>query len=693
LPQQRITRSHQYRVAERGRATIIALLAAAPMLMVTQVGALTAEAVGVVAMFVDVLAATAIVQHADPAPVDQFANSVSISGDTMIAGAHANDGPVNSGAAYIFERDAGGPDNWGQVAKLIASDASQKDQFGIAVAVDGNTAVVGAFAWDKDDANDDNKGAVYIFQRDLVDPNVWVEVQMIPGPVANRANFGGHVAIDGNTIAVGAFKDFGGGSVTVYDRDPVDPNLWNFRTKITPPLGSTQFGIDVAISGDTLLVAQLTNQSAHFFERDQGGIADSWGLSQTVTGGPRYGWSADVDGDTAVVGAPGIADPTGVLLNVGAVYLLERNGAGGWVPHPTLLRAGNGLQGDQLGIDVSVSGDFVVAGAFSADLQRMNAGTAYVFSRDDGGVSNWGEVLYLFPVLPGFPPGDPAGTKNFFFGKATAISGARVVVGAPFNPRVVGTAGFAYVYDLTVPDPVAPGYVLDGLGGLHPGGGAAPMSPATPYFGFDIAVDLELAATGFYVLDGFGGVHAGGGALPLSPPTPYFGFNVAADLELAVVGFYVLDGFGGVYAGGGAPMLVPPTPYFGFDVARDLELATIGYYVLDGWGGVHPGGGAPILIPGSLYFGFDLAVDMELASTGYYVLDSWGGVHVGAGAPLLTPPTPYFGFDVARDMELVSTGYYVLDGFGGVHAGGGAPAMFPSTAFWGFDVARDLELQ
>ena len=55
-------------------------------------------------------------------------------------------------------------------------------------------------------------------------------------------------------------------------------------------------------------------------------------------------------------------------------------------------------------------------------------------------------------------------------------------------------------------------YVLDAYGGIHAGGGAPVLSPATPYFGFDVAVDMEFAATvGFYVLDAYGGVHAGGG--------------------------------------------------------------------------------------------------------------------------------------------------------------------------------------
>jgi len=198
---------------------------------------------------------------------------------------------------------------------------------------------------------------------------------------------------------------------------------------------------------------------------------------------------------------------------------------------------------------------------------------------------------------------------------------------------------------------------------------------------------------GYYVLDGYGGVHAGGGASALSPPTPYFGWDIAKDMELASTGYYVLDGYGGVHAGGGAPVMIPTAPYFGWDIAKDMELASTGYYVLDGYGGVHAGGGASAMTPTTPYFGWDIARDMELASTGYYVLDGYGGVHPGGGASAMTPSTPYFGWDIARDLELAATGYYVLDGYGGVHVGGGAPSMSPATPYFGWDIARDMELR
>ena len=234
------------------------------------------------------------------------------------------------------------------------------------------------------------------------------------------------------------------------------------------------------------------------------------------------------------------------------------------------------------------------------------------------------------------------------------------------------------------------GYVLDRFGGVNPWAAPNPAAP-TPYFGFDIARDLELASVGFYVLDGFGGIHAGNGADAVGPATPYFGFDIARDLELATTGFYVLDGFGGSHAGGGAPAIAAPPPYFGFDVAVDLELAPIGIYVLDAFGGVHAADGAPAVSPATPYFGFDIARDIELAQAGYYVLDGLGGVHHGGSAPPMDPPTPYFWFDAAEDLVLASHGYYVLDAYGGIHDGGNAPRVLGGYKYFGFDVAIDLE--
>ncbi len=134
----------------------------------------------------------------DAAASDKFGWSVAINGDTALVGAQYNDsGGSNSGSAYIFQRDQGGADNWGQVKKLTASDAAGGDRFGSAVALDGDTALVGA---EMDADNGDDYGSVYIFERNQGGTDNWGEVKEIhASDGAAHDQFGASVALSGET--------------------------------------------------------------------------------------------------------------------------------------------------------------------------------------------------------------------------------------------------------------------------------------------------------------------------------------------------------------------------------------------------------------------------------------------------------------------------------------------------------------
>jgi len=102
---------------------------------------------------------------------------------------------------------------------------------------------------------------------------------------------------------------------------------------------------------------------------------------------------------------------------------------------------------------------------------------------------------------------------------------------------------------------------------------------------FLFSIPLVSQYAPFYVLDGYGGVHAGGGAPVISPATPYFGWNIAKDIAHLPVatsdtnygdGILVLDGYGGVHKGGKlSGISVTATPYFGFDIAKSLTFRRI----------------------------------------------------------------------------------------------------------------------
>lgn len=97
---------------------------------------------------------------------DGFGESVSIDGDTVIVGAPSDDdNGANSGSAYVFQRDVGGPDNWGQVIRLAASDPGAGDGFGFNVSISGDTAIVGATQDDDYGADSGRRSSLRRFRR------------------------------------------------------------------------------------------------------------------------------------------------------------------------------------------------------------------------------------------------------------------------------------------------------------------------------------------------------------------------------------------------------------------------------------------------------------------------------------------------------------------------------------------------
>ena len=141
----------------------------------------------------------------DGASSDNFGISVSLNADFIMVGANMNDDKgANSGSAYIFERNYGGVSNsWGQAIKLLAQDGTSSDQLGIAVSVNGNFAVAGARF---DNIKGTNSGAAYIWERQS--NGVWEYVSKIHDPQGDKNDqFGTVLDIYKRSIIVGALHD------------------------------------------------------------------------------------------------------------------------------------------------------------------------------------------------------------------------------------------------------------------------------------------------------------------------------------------------------------------------------------------------------------------------------------------------------------------------------------------------------
>ncbi len=107
---------------------------------------------------------------------------MSVAGDTAVVGASGADvgGRGDQGAAYVFYRDQGGADAWGQVGKLTAADGAAGDGLGDSVSVDGDTAVVGA--GEADVGGNDDQGAAYVFYRNQGGADAWGQVAKLTAP-------------------------------------------------------------------------------------------------------------------------------------------------------------------------------------------------------------------------------------------------------------------------------------------------------------------------------------------------------------------------------------------------------------------------------------------------------------------------------------------------------------------------------
>ncbi len=389
----------------------------------------------------------------DAAAGDFFGGSVSISGYTAIVGAeHDNDVGEWSGSAYIIQRDYGGPDNWGEVVKLTASDGALWDEFGCSVSVSGDTAVVGAVfdrnlhgAW---------TGTAYIFQRDYGGANNWGEVvKLNASDGADRHAFGDSTCISGDTAIVGASGSFNGnrpGSAYIFQRDHGGPDNWGEVTILvsSDAANGDIFGFSVSVSGDTAIVGALGDEdagtltgSAYIFHRDHGG-PDNWGEVVKLTAADaassdRFGAFVSISGDTAIVGAPRNDDAGSAS---GSAYIFDRDhgGPGNW-GEVTQLAASDAARYDFFGFSVSISGDTAVIGARGHDGTGDSSGAAYIFQRDYGGSDNWGQFAEF--TASDAEPGDWLGTS-------VSISDDTVIVGAHFDDDAGEKSGSAYVFNL-----------------------------------------------------------------------------------------------------------------------------------------------------------------------------------------------------------------------------------------------------
>ena len=449
-----------------------------------------------------------ILNAPDGAPGGRFGSSVALRDNTFVVGAPGRLGGDDPGAAYVFIRP---DDRWGSEykvtynVKLTMPDGVAEARFGYSVAVHGDMVVVGAPGAD----------AAYVFTRPA---SGWEQVsapaRLTPPYGVLGEQFGHAVAIAGDSVVVGAPGGENGdvpGAAYVFTMPDAGWADTSDSVKLTASDGAAgdRFGHAVSALGDTIVVGAPDNESgdragaAYVFTKPDTGWVDTSDLVKLIApdgvAGDLFGHAVSVSGEFIVVGAHGKdAEPVDGDVaetdEAGAVYAFRRP-EGGWTSSSDArkLTANGGGPGETFGYAVSVSGDTMAVGSPNAVvleygyLRGAHSGAVQVFT--------WPGLLWVdtpeaFKIRP------PNAEQSRIFGVSLSADGNTAVVGttpAEGEEKSPGRSAEAFVYtkrdgmwDTSTPTLLT----------LPDGGAYVPQTLAVSENGGTIVVGLSAGSSG-----------------------------------------------------------------------------------------------------------------------------------------------------------------------------------------------------
>jgi hypothetical protein len=279
--------------------------------------------------------------------------------------------------AVVYERQG---QNWTPISTLTPSELSP--HFGKALDIDGDRIVVGG------DRSSTRDGAVYIFERS---GGTWTQAtRIVPNDQQDYSEFGSAVALNGDSLVVGAW-DFdsaaGLGSGAAYVFEHMNGSwLQTAKLTLSDAMRDSRFGRDVDFDGSRILIGADTHSHsgvinagvAVLFERVDGTWQETARLAaDTPAAFASFGYSVVLDGDRALIAA--IQDQS-VSPNYGAAYVFEAS-PHGWQQVAKLSGGGN-IAGRRFGIGADIEGEWIMIGAdeTNLDMAHSNAGAVYVYT-------------------------------------------------------------------------------------------------------------------------------------------------------------------------------------------------------------------------------------------------------------------------------------------------------------------------
>ena len=384
-------------------------------------------------------------------PGDGTGLALALSGDLAVIGApYAGDPVPQAGVVYVVERLAG---TWTQTARLLSPTPGVADRFGSAVAVAGDTILVGE---PFDDSSAPEAGAVHVFAKG---GGGWSDVQLLTAPGAVTGELFGHaLAAAGDHLLVGAPTLTaapgalpGPGTAYVFEHAA---GAWQPSGELVAADGfdGQQFGFSVALHGDTALVGapgynvHVGQPGGYVFER-AGGL---WFPTAKLLGGgtsQQFGFAVALHGDRALVGSPADNQAGGN----GVAWVFERQGFD-WGPGQ-LLTALKGGSLHRFGASVALAGDVALVGEPGNGLQGYMNGAAHLFHPAGDA---WTQTLLLAHDT----------TAQLEFGAAVALDGGQALVTAPTgDPGQGGSTAYLWSAEPAPPLQAAPLALPVGAGG------------------------------------------------------------------------------------------------------------------------------------------------------------------------------------------------------------------------------------
>ncbi|EJK76194.1 hypothetical protein THAOC_02059, partial [Thalassiosira oceanica] len=356
-----------------------------------------------------------------------FQRSAAIYENTIVVGAYNG---YNSGSAHVFVRSG---EKWTHQAKLLATDRAAGDRFGDSTAMYKNTIVVGA---PLDDDNGGGAGSAHVFVRSGKEWKHEAKLLALDGAALDM--FGNSVAIYEDTIVVGAYGDEDNGLCTgsahVFVRSGED---WRHQAKLLAPnrARGDLFGESIAINGDTLVVGAPEDHlngsysgSTYIFVRS----GEEWTLQAKLLtpNGAAYdyfGESVALYEDTIVVGAS--IDSNDNRWQSGSAHVYVRSGEE-WT-HQAKLLAPDGAPGDYFGDSVAIYKDTIVV---SSPFDDDDKESAHVFVRSgdewihqtkllapDKAAQDWfGDSISIYESKPSSHPSSSVLSSSLQYGQDLA---------------------------------------------------------------------------------------------------------------------------------------------------------------------------------------------------------------------------------------------------------------------------------